>query len=219
MTGVIAHAGDLLDHPRHPRQRPQLGGETGRHRSFPQRPVHLAQIGLLQPRLASGSPGLAQGPGPALSPGLVPAMHADRAHFQLPRDLRLGQAARLEQSRRLLTPGFQAFEVPTRSVGLAPGTSLFRHTSAGGPNHYYIIRGSISVCWAHCTGRRSWNASEVDVALGSARRRKAEAPPMRRLLSQSGVSRRLHWKARRRATPSSAGAMILLPVRRPSRVW
>jgi len=113
VSGVVRLAGDLANHPRHARQRPQIGGEAPGRRTRAQRTVQLSQVGGRKACLPSGSPRLAQRGGASLEPGPVPTMDAHPADIQPASNLRLAQAPSRKEPGRLITACFEAVEVPT----------------------------------------------------------------------------------------------------------
>ena len=82
MPGVIVHPRDSLHHPRHARQRPQIGVEAVGARPLAQRHIHLLQLLGLQPRPAPGPARAAQGLGAATPPLPKPATDALAADLQ-----------------------------------------------------------------------------------------------------------------------------------------
>jgi hypothetical protein len=104
MPRVVAHPGQALDDPRHPRQSPQVGGKAVRRGAAPQGRVDPGQLPAIQTRLAAQpSSGLQAGSALA-GPGMVPAAGGHRRHPQGLRHCRLGlapgkPARRLEPAR------------------------------------------------------------------------------------------------------------------------
>jgi hypothetical protein len=144
VSGVVRLAGNLANHPRHARQRPQIGGEAPRRGTRAQRTVELPQVGGRKACLPPRPPCLAQRGCASLEPRLVPPMDAYPADVQPASYLRLAKPTGRKQPRRLFAAFFEAVEVPTCAKALGHAASLFPHTSWSGPIRYSIMRDSIT---------------------------------------------------------------------------
>jgi hypothetical protein len=111
MPGVIVHAGQALDHDRHPGQRPQLGAEAVPLRPPEQGSFDSRQLPGIESRFpAQPTRGLQPGPA-APAPELIPPMRRLPRHPECPRDRRLGLALP-EQPRRDEPARFQLGTAP-----------------------------------------------------------------------------------------------------------
>jgi len=122
VAGVIVHAGQTLDHRRHARQRPQIGGEAVPLRSPHQGALDARQLPGGEPRFPAQSPRGFQAVSAAPTPKVIPPMRRLPRHPERPHDRRLGLALP-EQPRRGESACFQR--------GTAPCSPLWRcHASA-----------------------------------------------------------------------------------------
>ena len=143
VTRVVLHSRDLLDHPRHPGQRPKIRRKPPRLRPLTQPLIETPEIRLLESWLTTRASGTTQSRRPILLPGRVPPMNAGPGHSQPTSDLRLAQPTGGKQPPRLLAASFQPLEVATGTEWLVHETSLFLHPATLGPKRYCIIRDSI----------------------------------------------------------------------------
>lgn len=74
MGGMVAHAGEALDHQRDPLQGPQVAVEPVRQGTLAQGPLDPAAGSAVQSGLAAGPPGGAEGGAATLLPSAVPAV-------------------------------------------------------------------------------------------------------------------------------------------------
>lgn len=113
MPGVIRHARQALDEPRHPRQGPELRAEAVRPRPLAQGRFDAAQLLGCQAGLAPGPPRAAQRGTPAPSPRPVPSHNALATGAQPAGDGGLRLLGRGEEPRGLLPTTFQCLEIPS----------------------------------------------------------------------------------------------------------
>jgi len=122
VAGVIVHPGQALDHRRHARQRPQIGGEAVPLRAPHQGALDARQLPGGEPRFSTQPPRGLQAVSAAPAPEVIPPMRRLPRHSERPHDRRLALAL-LEQPRRGKPAGFQR--------GTAPCSPLWRcHASA-----------------------------------------------------------------------------------------
>lgn len=93
MAGVIAHARQLLDQLRDPRQRPQLRAVAVRERAAQQLRFELCELIGRQARKPAGTAGALEAFASRRAPPVVPAHHTLPADAQHTRDLGLALAA------------------------------------------------------------------------------------------------------------------------------
>ncbi len=111
MAGVIVHAGQALDHRRHARQRPQIGGEAVALRPPEQRALDPRQLPGIEPPFSAQSPRGFQPLPAAPAPQVIPAMRRLPTDPEPPHDRCLRCALR-EQSRRFEPACFQRRTAP-----------------------------------------------------------------------------------------------------------
>ena len=117
MAGMIANARGLLDHRRHPGQRPQIGFETVSLRALTQSRVHLLALRLVQLRPAACPPRSAHPIGLVLTPGREPSAYALTADVEFTGDLCLGTLAGGKQPRGTAAAFLHGGEVTARRTG------------------------------------------------------------------------------------------------------
>ncbi len=148
MTRVVLHARDLLDHPRHSGQRPEVCSKAPRRGPFAQTLIQDLKIGPLQPRLTTRSPRPPQTGRALPPPSRIPAMNTGPAHPKPTSDLRLLQPPSGKQPRCLLAPRTQTLEIPAGTEKLLHEARLFLHPATEGPKRHSIMRDSIAADFA-----------------------------------------------------------------------
>ncbi len=113
MAGMIRHARQALDEPRHPRQGPALRAEAVRPRPLAQGRFEAAQLLGRQSGLAPGPPRGAQRRAPTLPPRAVPPQDALATDAQPSGDGALRLLASGEEPCGLLPTNFQSLEIPS----------------------------------------------------------------------------------------------------------
>ena len=111
MASVIVHAGQTLDHRRHARQCPQIGGEPVALRPPEQRALDPRQLPGIEPPFSAQSPRRFQARPAAPAPEVIPAMRRLPTDPEPPHDRRL-RLALPEQPRRFEPAGFQRSTAP-----------------------------------------------------------------------------------------------------------
>lgn len=125
VAGVVPHARDAVDHPRDPRQRPQVRGEAKGAGPLPQGRLDPRQLPGLQAGLAPGPPAGPQGAPSAPAPRAIPPQHTLATDREASGDRRLRLRARGEQSGRPLPPNLQRMEITSRG-NMCVHTSILR---------------------------------------------------------------------------------------------
>ena len=113
MSGVILHAGQVLDEARDAGQRPQIRAKAVRPRALPQGRFDLGHLLGTQSRFAPGPPSGAQRRAPALTPRLIPPHDALATDAQPPGDGAPRFLAGGEEPRGVLPTNFQSVEIPS----------------------------------------------------------------------------------------------------------
>ena len=113
MPRVILHAGQLLDDPSDPGQRPQVRAEAVRPRALAQGRFDASHLLRSQPWLASGAAGGPQRRAPALAPRARPSHDALAADSQASGDCPVRLSTRGKQPRGLVPTNFQSVEIPS----------------------------------------------------------------------------------------------------------
>jgi Transposase DDE domain group 1 len=119
MSGMILHPRQALDHRRHPRQRPQLGGEAVCLGALAQGLDHLLLLVGIQFRFTARPRRAAQSSSSAALPSRIPTTHRVGTDLQVACDVRQRHVAVGEAARRLLAASFQELEIAVGRGGCA----------------------------------------------------------------------------------------------------
>lgn len=124
MAGMIVDAGQTFDNQRHSRQSPEIGVESIGARAFPQRLLHLPELGRVQLGLAARPAGAVEGAHAAGLPLDVPSAHTRAADLQLAGDGGQDQFACGEQAAGLPAPLLKQLEITARGERSGHGKSI-----------------------------------------------------------------------------------------------